>query len=92
MGKLVDVLSTRAAELAEELRARLGERLRIAVRVREVVAGEGFRVYQLRKSSNRHLVDVRQTDALPASRAFGEVLVIAPPELLAMTSCTCFPP
>ena len=80
----VDLLSTRAVELAEDLRARLAERLRIAARVREVVPGQGFRVYQVRKPSNRHLVDVRQTDALPPSQPLGGICVIAPAELIAM--------
>jgi hypothetical protein len=80
----VDVLSTHAAELAERLRERLAERLRIAARVREVVAGQGFRVYQVRKPSNRHLVDVRQTETLPASRHFGDISVIEPLDLVAM--------
>ncbi len=80
----VDLLSTRAAEFAEELSQRLAERLRIAARVREVVPGQGFRVYQVRKPSNRHLVDVRQTAALPSFQPFGGVQVIAPPELIAM--------
>lgn len=80
----VDLLSTRAAGLAEDLRERLAERLRIAARVREVVPGQGFRVYQLRKPANRHLVDVRQTDTLPSSQPFLGVQVIAPAELVAM--------
>lgn len=80
----VVLLSTRAAGLAEDLRERLGEQLHVAARVREVIPGRGFRVYQLRKSSNRHLVDVRQTDALPSSQRFGRIQVIAPVELIAM--------
>jgi hypothetical protein len=80
----VDLLTTSAPEVAEHLRARLTERLRIAARVREVVPGLSFRVYQVRKPSNRHLVDVRQIAALPSSRPFGGVQVIAPPELVAM--------
>jgi Uncharacterised protein family (UPF0175)/Nucleotidyl transferase AbiEii toxin, Type IV TA system len=80
----VDLLSTRASELAEQLRAHLAERLHIAARVREVIPGQGFRVYEVRKPSNRHLVDVRHVDALPSSQPFGEVRVIAPPELVAM--------
>ena len=80
----VDVLSTRAPELAEQLREHLAERLRIAARIREIVPGQGFRIYQVRKPSNRHLVDVRQTDALPSSQLFGDVRVIAPPDLIAM--------
>lgn len=80
----VDLLSTRASELAEQLRERLAERLHIAVRVREIIPGQGFRIYQVRKPSNRHLVDVRQTDTLPSSQQFAGVWVIAPPELIAM--------
>ena len=80
----VDLLSTCASDLAEQLRDRLAERLRIAVRVREVIPGQGFRVYQVRKPANRHLVDVRQIEALPASQQFAGVWVISPPELIAM--------
>src|SRR6185503_7870172 len=43
----VDVMSTRAAELAEELRAYLNQRFHIAARVREVRGGIGYRVYQM---------------------------------------------
>lgn len=80
----VDLLSTHAADLAEQLRARLAERLRVATRVREVVPGQGYRVDQVRKPTNRHLVDVRMVEALPPSQAFGGVQVIAPSELIAM--------
>jgi hypothetical protein len=80
----VDVLSTRGRELAEEVRAHLAGRLHIAVRVREVVAGEGFRVYQVKKPANRHLVDIRQTATLPPTRWFAGVRVIDPAGLVAM--------
>jgi hypothetical protein len=80
----VDLLSTQAIELAEQLRARLAEKLHIAARVREIVADHGVGIYQIRKPSNRHLVDVRQTDTLPAFQSFGQVRVIAPPELVTM--------
>lgn len=80
----IDLLSTRADGLAEELRAHLATRLRTATCVGEVIAGQGFRVYQVRKPSSRHLVDVRQIDVLPSSQRFGEIQVIAPPELVAM--------
>src|SRR5829696_9204088 len=69
----VDVLSTRAPALAEELRTHLADRLQMAARVREVIPGEGFRAYQIKKPANRHLVDVRQTVALPPSRLFAGV-------------------
>lgn len=79
----VDVLCTHAAALAEALRERLSERFHVAVRVREVVPGVGFRVFQVRKPKNRHLVDVRQTDALPPSQRIEGVQVAMPVELIA---------
>lgn len=79
----IDVLSTDAARLADDVRALISERFRIAVRVRELVPG-GFRVYQLRKPKNRHLVDVRQVTQLPPFREIGRVRVVDPVELAAM--------
>ena len=78
----VDILSTRAAELAEELRAHLNERFRIAVRIRTVAQGIGYRLYQLRKPKNRHLVDVRHVVNLPPCNRLQEVLVPTPVELI----------
>src|SRR6266481_3945696 len=52
----VDILSTRASDLAEELREHLAKAFTIAARVREMAQGKGFRVYQLRQPKNRHLV------------------------------------
>src|SRR5213078_1113385 len=57
----IDLMSTRAAELAEELREHLSERFHIAVRVRVIGAGKGFRLFQIQQPRNRHLVDVRTT-------------------------------
>lgn len=79
----VDILSTRAADLAEELRERLAAKFHIAVRVRAVAQGQGFRVYQLREPKNRHLADVRQIDPLPPANAIAEVLVPTPEALIA---------
>ena len=79
----VDVLSTRAPELAEELRRSLGQQFHIAVRVREVKAERGYRIYQLREPKNRHLADVRAVDELPPSRRVEGVLVLAPEALVA---------
>src|SRR6516162_8888334 len=42
----VDIASTRAVELAEELRAYLNKRFHIAARVRNVREGIGYRIYQ----------------------------------------------
>ena len=79
----LDLLSNRAAELAQELRDYLSSRFHIAVRVREVGKGRGYRLFQLKKSANRHLVDVQAVESLPLTRRIAEVLVIAPEELIA---------
>lgn len=79
----VDVLSTRAAELAEEIRSYLAKKFTIAARVREVAGGRGFRIFQLRHPKNRHLVDVRQVAGFPPTRIVSEVRVPTPEELIA---------
>lgn len=79
----VDVISTQAETLAEEICARLAARFHIATRVRVVVPG-AYRVYQVQKPRNRHLVDVRQADALPPFRVVEGLQVITPEELVAM--------
>jgi hypothetical protein len=79
----VDILSSRARELLQELGAHLRQRFRIAVRVREIGQGRGYRLFQVRKSGNRHLVDVRPVETLPATQRISRVLVIAPAELIA---------
>src|SRR6059036_2588974 len=61
----VDILSPRAQELAEEIRTYLNEKFRIAIRVRQVREGLGYRIYQIQKPKNRHLVDVRAVHELP---------------------------
>lgn len=80
----IDVLSTDAAGLAEEVRSSLTERFRIAVRVRVVADGRGFRVYQLRQPRNRHLVDVRQVDEVPEWNRIDGVRVVRAPALFVM--------
>ena len=67
-----DAMSPRAAELAEEIRAFLAKEFTIAARVREVAAGHGFRVYQLRQPKNRHLVNVGQVADLPPNQLIAE--------------------
>jgi hypothetical protein len=79
----VDILSTRAREMAEELRAHVAQTFTIAVRTREVAKGLGFRVYQLRQPNNRHLADVRQVTAFPPTRTIAGVRVPIPEDLIA---------
>jgi hypothetical protein len=84
MSQDIDLLSPRAPELAEELRTYLSDKFHIAVRLREVADGRGFRLYQIQKPNNRHLVDIRLVDSLPPSRKISDVLVASPEELIAL--------
>ena len=78
----VDILSTRAGELAEEIREYLSERFRVAVGVRTVAKGAGYRLYQVRQPKNRHLVDVRSVDELRSCNLVEGILVPTPPMLI----------
>ena len=81
MSQDIDLISTRAVELAEELREHLSERFHIAVRV--IGAGKGYRLFQVHKPRNRHLVDLRASESLPRAERIEDVLVMSPPELIA---------
>lgn len=79
----VDVLSTRARDFAEELKEHLGLQFHIAECVREVAGGKGFRLFQVQKKGNRHLVDIRAVQFLPPVERVDGVQVAAPAELIA---------
>jgi len=79
----IDLLSTRAAALAKELHAYLKKRFHIAVRIREIGKGRGYRIYQKQQSGNRHLVDIRPITAFPETRRIAHILVMAPVDLIA---------
>ncbi len=78
----VELLSTHGREFAEELREYLSEKFFIAVRVREIGEGKGFRVYQTRKEGNRHLVDVRPVEDFPETEKIENIRVLSPLELI----------
>ena len=79
----IDLLSSRAAMFAQELREVLHQQFHIAVRIRQVSQGRGYRLFQVQQPSNRHLVDIRAVEALPAAQRLGDILVLAPAELIA---------
>ena len=79
----LDLLSTHAEGVAQELCAYLRQRFHIAVRIRRIGAGRGLRLFQVRKSGNRHLVDLRSVETLPLAERIAGVLVMAPAELIA---------
>jgi hypothetical protein len=80
----LDLLSTSGEDLAEALRELLASRFHLAIRVREVVPGAGYRVYQVRKPKNRHLIDVRHVQTLPTFHEIEGVRVAQPVELVAL--------
>lgn len=79
----IDLLSADAVGLCGDLREHLAATFHFAARVREVVPGIGFRVYQLRKPKNRHLIDVRQVERLPEHQEIEGVKVVSPAVLVA---------
>jgi hypothetical protein len=79
----IDLMSTRAAELAQELRDFLSERFHVAIRVRVIGEGKGYRIFQIRKEGNRHLVDLRPVVTLPQTELIDGVRVISAAELVA---------
>lgn len=64
----IALLSSRAEAFVQELRDYLHQRFHIAVRVRHVSQGRGYRLFQVQKPVNRHLVDVRAVESLPAAQ------------------------
>jgi hypothetical protein len=83
MTENVNIVSPRASQLAEDLREHLNERFNIAVRVRSVRDGIGFRLYQIAKPNNHHLVDVRLVASLPPTQRMDGILVVSPAEVIA---------
>ena len=80
----VDVMAISGEAFSQELCTFLHDSLRIAVRVRTVASGKGFRIYQLLSPSNRHLVAVRQVSELPPCETVEGILVVQPVELIAL--------
>ena len=83
MSQGIDLVSTRAKELSEELREHLSERFHISVRVRAIGADKGYRLFQIQKPRNRHLVDLRTVETLPLAERIEDVLVTSPSDLIA---------
>lgn len=79
----VDLIALRAEKLAKELRDHLHNKFNIAVRIRSVASGKGFRLFQIRKEGNRHLVDIKSVDTLPNSQQIADISVMALVELIA---------
>lgn len=83
MSQDIDLMSTRAPELAEELRTHLSERFHVTVSVRIVGEAKGYRLFQMQKTGNRHLVDVRPVASLPEAEQIEGILIATPTEIIA---------
>jgi len=79
----VDLISVRADHLSQELKEYLHDLYHIAIRVRRVADGKGFRLFQAKKGGNRHLADIRSVDNLPENQRISQILVLTPIELIA---------
>jgi hypothetical protein len=79
----INLLALEAESLAAAIQVYLSETFYIAVRVRSVKDSLGYRVYQIQRSGNRHLLDIRQVDQLPPSQTIEGILVMAPVALIA---------
>lgn len=82
MSQDIDLVSTRAA-VAEELREHLSQQFHIALDAHEIGDGRGFRLFQIQKPRNRHLVDLRTVESLPHAERIEDVLVTSPPDRIA---------
>lgn len=79
----VDILSSNARALADAIRDEIARRFHLAIRVRELGSGQDYRVFQVRKPSNRHLADIRSVEVLPPAKRIGGIRVVTVPELIA---------
>jgi hypothetical protein len=86
----VDLLATRACAFAEELSEHLSRRFRITIQVREGKTGRGYRLFQLRETDKRQLVDVYVKAVLPQAQRIADVMVISPIELIASKVCSIY--
>ena len=78
----VDIQSLQGKALAEEISQHLHQEFYIAARIREIGDGKAWRIYQRMKSGNRHLVDIRQVDALPTFEVVNDIQVLSPVQLM----------
>ncbi len=79
----VNIVAIKGLAFAEAIARYLNKRFYIATRVRSVRDGIGFRVYQIQKPKNRHLVDVRPSPQLPPHQLVDGVQVVTPAESVA---------
>jgi hypothetical protein len=78
----VDIQSIQGEVLAEEISQHLHQKFYIATRIREIGDSKAWRIYQPMKSGNRHLVNIRQVETLPAFKVINDIQVLSPVQLM----------
>ncbi|HMV47364.1 MAG TPA: hypothetical protein PLD20_35300 [Blastocatellia bacterium] len=79
----VDLMSTRTAELTEDLANHLSKRFHVYFAWKKSKVGDDYKLFQLRENETRHLVDVRSAVELPPAQRIEGVLVALPVALIA---------
>jgi hypothetical protein len=78
----IDLQATHGEQLVMEICDHLHQEFYIAPRSRRLKNHPAWRIYQVLKSGNRHLVDVRQVEVLPASERINNIQVLSPIALM----------
>ena len=78
----IDIQALQGQLLVAQISDRLRQEFYIATRSREVKLNQAWRIYQVLKSGNRHLVDIRQVDRLPEFEVINQIQVLSPLELI----------
>lgn len=79
----VDLMSTRAADLAEELANHLSRRFHVYIVWKKSKLSDNCRLFQSQANETRNLVDVRSVAELPEALRIENVLVASPVALIA---------
>ncbi len=78
----IDIQALQGKALASEVRQYLNQEFYIATRIREIGKNKAWRIYQIIKSGNRHLVDIRQVENLPNFEIVNNIQILSPLELI----------
>ena len=78
----VDIQTLQGQLLVTQISEHLHQEFYIGTRSREVKPEQAWRIYQVLKSGNRHLVDIRQVEHLPNFEIINQIQVLSPLELM----------
>ena len=78
----INIQALQGKSLASDISQYLPQKFYIATRIREIGDGKAWRIYQILKSGNRNLVDIRQVETLPNFEVINDLQILAPLELI----------